>query len=660
MADDRPPLESFVRSSGRPPLESFLKSPAPSRGEEAVSAVTDIPSEIGREYGGAAESIKGFGEWARGPGQQQFNPLDKGSWSNVWEGIKKGAGAAGSAAYLGTGIGPAITGAAKSVIGHGLEAVQPTPGGYEQSKEKATLPLMAMMPGARPMAPPKPATGPFDVTLPRGSIPATGIGEAGKERVGAFTEQTTTDIDKARNIAMGRMHPGGQVIADTPNLAGQRVSEAIQKEAARTHAQTKSLWQKATAQPGDVHPSVFQSFGPEVKMALTQKGIVIDPLLTPFANKAADQVQDIERLFIQNRASPQGPPNPQQIVGVNLQGVDQMRKLLGSFNKSAFAAAQRSGDWADYNATKNVLDFYNDKVSQALKNPQLFTGDPRAGQAYDLARAATHDEKATFQGRNGTAAGIIQAIIKGKKGDGPATANAVADFLYGAKGVNPTDLNIAAAKAARKILGPQSPAWIGAQQGMMRRVLTPHPEVPLEPEKERQYLLDFLHGNGKDMAVEMLSPDQRAMWQSYADMLHEIQITKVGLPQHGFFHAVVDKLKHGLNFALLGAFSHGGDIHGVVSAVPRAAITGAAERVMGTSEARNIAKQLPLRIEELAKWRIAVQKAQRTSNPQDRFFAMTALANLVRGLNGMGVDVGQTPQAEPQPEKKPAYGGPME
>ena len=69
-------------------------------------AVTDIPSEIGKRYSGAWQGVK-----------EGLNPIGKAEDGALWGALKTGQGLL-NAAYLASGVGPAIVGTARSLIGH--------------------------------------------------------------------------------------------------------------------------------------------------------------------------------------------------------------------------------------------------------------------------------------------------------------------------------------------------------------------------------------------------------------------------------------------------------------------------------------------------------------------------------------------------------------
>jgi hypothetical protein len=170
--------------------------------------------------------------------------------------------------------------------------------------------------------------------------------------------------------------------------------------------------------------------------------VIIDDKLTPHASQMIRDIDDrVAKLRIQNRADPFGEPNPENITGINLNGVDQMRKRLSAMRRDAFG----SGNAADGRAARRVMDAFDERIDQAV-NGGLFNGDPRAIDAWNAARSAHADYRRTFTaGRNDPVGRVVEQIIGRNTTNGPAIANDVADFLYGASGTNPNTRNVAVA-----------------------------------------------------------------------------------------------------------------------------------------------------------------------------------------------------------------------
>lgn len=634
MADDRPPLESFVRSSGRPPLESFLKPASP---------MENLPS---------GERPSGTQLLTTSEGRHNLWEATKQEGSNLYEGAKQVLKTPGEVLASKT---PVTT---EQMVKPALDIALAS----ELGGRAGGIPR----PGAKPVPiPERPPEGPMGVTLPKGPIPVK-IGEAGQERVGVFKEQQAQQLGQARENVSKALDPiASQRIAETPQQAGQFISDAVQREASRAKGEVKQLYETAQSFPGEIHAGAFENFGTKIKgeLALGNDPVIIDDMLTPYASRAIRDVDDrISQLKIQNRASPYGQPNKQNIVGVSLEGVDQMRKRLSAMR----GAAIQSGNQADARAAGKVVQAFDNKVNEAI-NGGAFQGDPLAIKAYNVARQAAAERFGTYKGKGGTVAGVVEKIIGNRTKD-PAIGKDVANYLWGAKGVNPSTLNVGVAKSVKNIVGEQSPEWIAAKQGLFERITAPgHPDpaVQLSAAQERaghqsvtKRMKDFLHGNGKEMAEVMYSPDERLLLDKYADLHSQLDITRAALPE-GFFKSFADRIGHRFNLLMAGMVGHMG-AHGIATAIPMVAAKKGIEKVAGVREARNIARQLPLVSEQMAKWQRDVTKALRTNSNQDKITASNAMAQLTRSLAGIGVDVGQTPQAEPQPEKKPAYGGPME
>ena len=251
----------------------------------------------------------------------------------------------------------------------------------------------------------------------------------------------------------------------------------MQTTAASRKAGVNAAYDTAKALPGEIHPDVFTGMPQAIKSDLSalEKPVIIDDKLTPFASKMIDDLDNqVGQLKIQNKADPLSgkPPidpitnKPEPIVGVNLTGVDQMRKRLSALRGDAYG----SGNSSDGRAASAVLKAFDDRVDQAV-NGGKFTGDPAAIDAWNNARAGAADYKGTF----GTKANDpIQKII-GARGNEPLPPNQVVDQVVGSSGLVDNATQVGVAKRLKGILGDQSPEWSAAKQGIFQR-LTQNPE----------------------------------------------------------------------------------------------------------------------------------------------------------------------------------------
>jgi hypothetical protein len=238
-----------------------------------------------------------------------------------------------------------------------------------------------------------------------------------------------------------------------------------------------------------------------------------------------DLEANVGKLRIPNAADPFGAPAAERITGVNLTGVEQWRKRLSTMRGDAM----RSGNAADARAARAVLEAFDNQIDNAV-NSGLFSGDPRAVQAWNAARAAFSDYRSTF-GRAGPGDQVGRVIEKiiGRADNPAAIPNDVADFIYGTAGTNPSSLNVAVVNRLRNILGERSPEWTAIKQGLFTR-LTEAGEgmTAFGPGKTAQRINKFLNVDGREMAQRLFSPVERNMMQQYADLLRHLEVPQAG------------------------------------------------------------------------------------------------------------------------------------
>jgi hypothetical protein len=315
-------------------------------------------------------------------------------------------------------------------------------------------------------------------------------------------KRLSTGIEPRRN---GRAHPSPDASSTAWLLPIQAAERWFNRKSNSVHY------------TGEIHASAFDDIGNTIKHDLSSRPepIIIDDKLTPYASQAIRDVENrIAQLQVQNRASPYPQSPRQNIVGINLEGVDQMRRRLSAMRRDAYS----SGNAADGRATQAVLDAFDDHIDRAV-NGGFFNGDPRAVNAWNDARAAYSDYRKTFTGSNNDRVGKVIDQITGRAGGDAAIPNAVADFIHGSSG-KATTLNVGVASRIKGIPGEQSPEWTGVKQGLFSRLTeTPQNVTDWGSARMANSLGNFLNGKGRELAQAIYSPAERQMLQSYADML---------------------------------------------------------------------------------------------------------------------------------------------
>ena len=520
---------------------------------------------------------------------------------------------------------------AKGDVDTAMSALSPARGG-----------LSALVRGPVPI-PPQP-TGPFGITLSAGEEAGDlAMRQAEQAAIrGAdphakqWVAQRAAQIEQANKDIVQGLDPLGQTIAQTPQEAGALVSQGVQSAAGTAKAAVAQAYQQARAMPGEIHAGVFEGMSQGIKgdVSLGDNPVIIDDKTTPFASKMIDDLDNrISQLKIQNKADPFGPPNPEDITGVNLTGVDQMRKRLSAFRKDAYA----SGNAADGRAAQAVLDSFDDRIDQAVNNG-LFTGDKSAVNAWNNARAAYSDYRSTFTaGRNDPVGRVVQKIIGDNIND-PLTPGKVMDQLVGSSKVNPSSLNIGVANRLKSILGETSPQWVAAKQDVARSLMqSGEGESALGTGQVAQRLSKFLNS---DMAPVIYSPQEQATLRSYANLMRQITMPPGSyFPSAPGINKIVSVVANRIG-AVIGGLIGRTLVPGMplVGELGGLTIGSHVEKALERMHS-NVAKQLPLVSQQMKKWQKAVAAVNKTNSPPSRMAESVAALNLSHSLAPLGISL---------------------
>jgi hypothetical protein len=450
-------------------------------------------------------------------------------------------------------------------------------------------------------------------------------------------------LQRAKEELARGLDPFGQTIAETPQEAGALVSRGVQTTAASRKAAVTQAYKQARAMPGEIHPGVFAGMSRDIKdeLSLAAEPVIIDDKTTPFASKMVD---DLDRTYtaIQKQSGPIGAG--ENIVGVNLNGVDQMRKRLSTFRKDAY------GNAADTRAARAVLDAFDSRIDQAVNNG-LFTGDKSAVNAWNNARAAYADYRSTFTaGKNDPVGRVVQKIIGDRVND-PLTPTKVTDQIVGSSGITPSALNIGVANRVKSILGEQSPEWIAVKQGVFQRLaLAGEGETTVGTGQTAQRLSKFLNG---DMAGVIYSPQEQATLRSFANLMRDITMPAgtyaPSEPAIRRLASAVTQRVGGIIGAAIGytlsPFPLMGELAGYTVGKQ---VEGAMERRLGS-----LRQNFPIVSKAMRDWSTAQARAQASPNPLTQRAAIGATVNLQKALDPLGIKLNQFAAQGPGT----AYGG---
>lgn len=603
---------------------------------KALSPITSYPETYQRMNQEAWEQV------SHGLGQIGQGPLE----------TAKGVGnvALGSVGYVASPISAAY----RSVVGQPIEDVTGIPREYTEFAAQLATPGIGIpkLPIKEPprVVPVRPEpSGPLGVTLSEGQLthdmPAvrresaarTGqLGPQAERTAQEFAEQQAPQVEAARETVARGMDPaGGQVIAESPYEAAEIAGQTFRSEAARAKAGVKSAYDEAKALPGEIESQAVVGLGNRVKNILgAMDDVIVDDQLTPFASKMISSIDDtISKLRIPNKAE-LNTPDPTEIAGVSLRGVEQVRKKLSEFRRGAYGNNSTDG-----RAASAVMDAFDDAISNAI-NSGHFRGDPLAIKAWNNARAAHADYKTTFgKGKRDPVGAVIEKIT-GDRTNAPSSANALADYLYGASGVNPSDLNVGVATRMRKVLGADSPEWAAVRQGMFERLTSKGEGVAdFGSTNIANRLNKFLNSDGKDLSAVMFTPEQRNLMQQYADLHRALEVPKGGynLSETSTFLApTIQKATNWIMGAIGGMIGHvvAPGFHGAGEAIGAMATAKGSAAVSNIRNARKIANQMPIIERQMREWRKEMTRSKGASTP-----ALTARTlALSQSLSRVGID----------------------
>lgn len=665
----------------------------PLQPQQLASVGSDIWPEIKRAGGDALstimENLNPWSETAKASNERMKNaPLF--SMEGMSEELNRGKSIGRGLAAIPEFLASPFTGAARSVIGHSLATV-PDPrvsttsdpqAQYEAAKKEADLAMMALAPGRgfrTVPVPPRPPTGPLGVTLSEGQATRNlaafqreqaalrDANAPGHAQAQAFDAQQQAELAGAREAVARGLDPGAGIVAETPQEAGQYVSQTMRAERNRARAGVDAAYDAARGYEGEIHAGAFEQIGQKIKgdLSLGSEPVIIDSRTTPHAAQMIDDIdQTISRMRIPNKADPFGPPNPENITGINLTGVDQIRRRMRTFVDAAFGSGNRS----DGRAAKAILDAFDARVDAAM-NGGLFRGDPAAPAAWNAARRAHADYRSRFFGGKDDSVGRKIEQIVGKGRNDPLTPNDVIDAMLGSSGANPSTVNVGLSRRVRDILGEQSPEWTAVKQGLFQRLVNSGENIAdWGPKKIADRLNKFLTGDGREMAEMMFAPHERQLLQSYADLMRHLEVPQAGANWSNtatftapLLRAIGNRIGTLISAGIGGAVGHAMHVP-LIGEVAGAAVAQGVGAIGRARAARQVASQMPLVAEQMRTWQRAVARANRLNSPPSQAALAVASSNLARSLGRIGVPFRYShaegeKQDVPRPLEQHAYGG---
>ena len=302
--------------------------------------------------------------------------------------------------------------------------------------------------------------------------------------------------------------------------AGEVVGQNVRDAAAANRQEFKNRYNEVAQLPGEFRVDAVQGLGTRVRNDLTfaSQPVIIDDQLTPAASRAIQALDEMSAPRIQNRASAFGEPKPEEIAGVNLQGIDQMRKKLVAYYQAARANP------TDARAVQGIIHSFDGQIERAITEG-LFSGDPRALAALQEARASYSRYRQTFspQGAGDDVGTAMRRIV-----DRNATPEEISNMIIGSGKIGTAGLPVRIADRLENILGSDSDGWSAIRQAMWQKASQVRNSAgEIDPVKSANNIAEF---SGSSLGQRMFTQQERAAMRAHAQGVRGLDQSIEALP----------------------------------------------------------------------------------------------------------------------------------
>jgi len=305
-----------------------------------------------------------------------------------------------------------------------------------------------------------------------------------------------------------------------PRETGEIVGQNVRDAAAANRAEFRARYEEFGNLPGEFRVDAVRGLGTRVRneMSSADNPIIVDDQLTPAASRAIQALDEMSQPRIQNRASNRAAPDPAEIAGVNLRGIDQMRKKLVAY----YQAARMNP--TDARATQGIIHAFDGQIERAITEG-LFSGDPRALEALQEARASYSRYRQTFgPQRPGDDVGTAMRRIV----DRNATPEETANMIIGSGKIGNSGLPVRIADRLEQVLGADSDSWSALRQAMWQKASQVRNAAgEVDPARSASSITDFTNSS---LARRMFTDQERNAMRSHAQGVRDLDRNIEQLP----------------------------------------------------------------------------------------------------------------------------------
>lgn len=371
--------------------------------------------------------------------------------------------------------------------------------------------------GTNALRPAAAAARDFGIPLTKGQVSGD-LTQLTKEEAlrqsGGPAQNIMRNFDAAQQGTIGNVAGGiGSKLGTNPQDMRDLVTSAIQNKVAFHKDQASALYSIAADGGITIKPAMVEALPQIIDHSLEAANVVVDTGpggLTPAASLARKVIEQDAGNLTQGMAdfAAKGGGIP-GTEGISLDGLERLRKKLVNINASATSPTDMAATWA-------VKTAFDDWLGTAVDN-MLVSGDPAALDALKQARSSSHDYLSITNPNSGDQIGATVAKMASMD-NGGATAEEVANWLYGADIVSP---NLNAPKVAQRVKDlVGTDAWnavrASAWERLTQDMATGDPRTATMMAKRIE---TFLNSKGTTLSNVLYSPAEREQMQKFADAL---------------------------------------------------------------------------------------------------------------------------------------------
>ena len=350
-----------------------------------------------------------------------------------------------------------------------------------------------------------------------------GLGARAQEVAQAGRARQMDELFRARE-GIGDMAGNGIASLERPADAGGIVADAVKANAQAAKLSYNDKYTQAFSSQGAFKPEAFSGMSKNISESLAARAepVIIDDVLTPAANRALKELENVQDLKLGTNGQPRASD---AVVGVNLRGVDQARKRL-----RAFAGAATTD--ADKRAASAVIQEFDNHIEQAVTKG-LFEGDEKFLSALKDARSEYSAYQRNFRKQNSfdDSGRVLETMVRQD-----VTPEQVANYIYGSSKVGANATSVRTVQRLKQLLGTDSAEWAAIRQGAWQKLTgTAEGKTPLGPQAVASRIAEFTSGDGKTFAQQLFSPEEISAMQKHARIEQALSAKSgtVNLPNSG-------------------------------------------------------------------------------------------------------------------------------